>query len=185
MNTSIDQRMPSHVTAMAARVSRRCWRFAGSLMTAEDMAQIALLAAWESRERWQQMEAEHLAPYLSRRMTGAVIDTVRTALGRRNKGHLQIFFVSGDDDEHAETAAASDDPIAELAVAQAIRAIEALRPPLPFIARRCLEQCDLQDIAIELGVSPSRISQHMRTLRRVCTKYLSEPINVFSWSAVR
>lgn len=172
MNASGNQQMPVHVTAMAKLVTRRR-RFTENLMTAEDIAQIAHLAAWESRDRWQQLEPEHAASYLSQRMTGAVLDAARTAIGRNNRGRLQMFSASEYESNYLEMMSSGDDPASECAVAQALRAVDALPAPLPLIVRRCIEQCELQAIAAELGVSPSRITQHLRTLRKIFDRYLS------------
>ena len=170
-----EQQMPLHVTAMAKLVTWRCRRFAVHLMTVEDMTQIALLAAWESRERWRQMDTEHAASYLSQRMTGAVFDAARSAIGRNNHGKMQIFSAQESDFKQAEMLPSGEDPVSECAVAQALRAVDALPAPLPLIVRRCIEQCELQAIAAEIGVSPSRVTQHLRTLRKIFDRYLYLP----------
>lgn len=59
-----------------------------------------------------------------------------------------------------------------IAVEQTLRAIERLRAPLPEIARLLIEGYEAGEIAAHLGVSPTRIAQHRRTLQSTVSQLL-------------
>lgn len=104
----------------------------------------------------------------------------RSARWRRSAGgarELELGEVHGDEvhGDEVHGGAAPDCGAALVAIAQALRAIERLRAPLPEIARLLIEGHEPAAIAAQAGISASMASRHRRTLQATVSRYLGAP----------
>ena len=165
--------LPGFVRLIVRNTAWRTLRYAPQGFEIDDFFQIGCLAAWESREQWQRLQHPHADCYIQLRASGAMLDAIRRSFGGRGTGagRAQIHFV----DELPDTTAGPDDPVADAYMAQVLRRLDALPHPYPLIVRRCVEGVERQDIAAELGVSPSSISKRLTMLQQALGKFFLNP----------
>ena len=159
---SNDQRIA--VRTAVGRMRRHVWNPQDIEDALQDAAEGVLRAKMDAEKT-----AGECGAYLIRRALGAALDARRRLNGRwRHESERPIHI----DNEGGvfDLLAAPDNPSFSYAVRQAMEAVERLPSPLPLIAKRLAEGCPPGEIADELGVSPSRVSQH----RLEITTYLKD-----------
>jgi RNA polymerase sigma factor (sigma-70 family) len=149
---------------------RATWRFGGG-DTVDDRRQDAAEAVLRAQVDASRDETER-AGYLAIRARGGVIDALRAArraAWMRVRGGDEAVperYTANDDaqEDPVDHLVGDDDPEARVVVLQAAEAIDRMPAPRPLVARRIIEGAQTQEIAAELGLSPSRISQLRREI---------------------
>lgn len=107
--------------------------------------------------------------YMEMRARGAMLDATRTSY--RQMAHIDPI---NDDDERAEFTQSDSGaaPDRLLAVYEACRRIERMPKPYQIVAAMTAAGSDCNEIAVALGVSPARVSQQRKAIRKVLEDYL-------------
>lgn len=165
---------PSDLSAEQRRAvewaARATARLADHLLEPRERAQIAALAAIEAGLDPAAGSAQRIA-YLSLRCRGAVIDAARAErrdglLRPRSSGLVRSYADDGDDDDadpmHA--IAAPDRPERREELRRVAAAVQRMPAPRPLVALRLAEGATVREIAAEVGLTPSRVSQLRREI---------------------
>lgn len=161
--------MPSDLSALqrnavewAAKVTARA---AGFWLDLDERRQIAALAVLSAEIDTVRSDS-NAAAFLGLRARGAVLDELR--LNRRHgqlqgrNGGLQRAHAAEDEVDAVPWPQALEQPERREELRRVAAAVELLPPPRPLVALRLAEGASCKEIAKELGVSESRVSQCRR-----------------------
>ena len=173
----IDEKVMLRAATVAFKRSRRLLPIVG--YTDDEAMQDARIGAWKASDREYQ-DAVHA-------FRGMVLAGYRSILDGRSRrysasdgGNREVPLEDEDSGYHVQELGYGSQGFSGLdvsnicqeyvSVREVLQKIETLKPPLPKIARMLMEGHSTEDIAKDLGVVPSRVSQHSRVLRTLISK---------------
>lgn len=149
-------------------------RSLGPGLTRDDLMQEGRIAAWRARDVLAAIDDDrHRLNSLRRRVLGAMIDANRAALCRHPH---YVFSLDEEDDEGelgsaARTAASPDRPERAMQLREVVaQIIRRGTPQLVECMTRLLEGSDARDVARDMQLCETRVSQMRRQARAIASE---------------